>query len=127
MGIVNAGQLAVYQDIPAELLELVEDVLFDRREDATDRLVTFASTVSGSGTKRTIDLSWRETTVRERLSYAPRTRHRGLHRGGHRRGPAAGWPVPRGDRRAVDGRHEDRWRPVRRGQMFLPQVVKSAR
>ncbi len=43
MGIVNAGRLAVYQDIPAELLELVEDVLFDRRPDATDRLVTFAA------------------------------------------------------------------------------------
>jgi 5-methyltetrahydrofolate--homocysteine methyltransferase len=70
MGIVNAGQLAVYQDIPAELLELVEDVLFDRREDATDRLVTFASTVTGSGTKRAVDLSWREASVHERLSHA---------------------------------------------------------
>ena len=45
MGIVNAGQLAVYEDIPADLLELVEDVLFDRREDATDRLVSFAENV----------------------------------------------------------------------------------
>ncbi|MBO4205897.1 methionine synthase [Micromonospora echinofusca] len=70
MGIVNAGQLAVYQDIPAELLELVEDVLFDRRPDATDRLVTFASTVTGSGTKRTVDLSWRTAPVAERLSHA---------------------------------------------------------
>ncbi|MEV6879849.1 methionine synthase [Amycolatopsis sp. NPDC051128] len=70
MGIVNAGQLAVYQDIPAELLELVEDVLFDRREDATDRLVSFAENVKGSGTKRVVDLSWREGTVRERLSHA---------------------------------------------------------
>ncbi|MFD0819245.1 methionine synthase [Micromonospora zhanjiangensis] len=70
MGIVNAGQLAVYQDIPADLLELVEDVLFDRREDATDRLVTFASTVTGSGTQRAVDLAWREAPVAERLSYA---------------------------------------------------------
>ncbi|MFI5930750.1 methionine synthase [Actinoplanes sp. NPDC051494] len=70
MGIVNAGQLAVYADIPADLLELVEDVIFDRREDATDRLVTFASTVTGSGTKRVVDLSWREGPVAERLSYA---------------------------------------------------------
>jgi 5-methyltetrahydrofolate--homocysteine methyltransferase len=70
MGIVNAGQLTVYQDIPPELLELVEDVLFDRREDATDRLVTFASTVTGSATKRVVDLTWRENPVRERLSYA---------------------------------------------------------
>ncbi|MFC3738863.1 methionine synthase [Paractinoplanes deccanensis] len=70
MGIVNAGQLAVYQDIPADLLELVEDVLFDRRPDATDRLVTFASTVTGKGKQREVDLSWREAPVAERLSYA---------------------------------------------------------
>ncbi|MEV8614895.1 methionine synthase [Amycolatopsis sp. NPDC051373] len=70
MGIVNAGQLAVYQDIPKDLLELVEDVLFDRREDATDRLVEFAETVKGSGTKRTVDLSWREGPVGARLSHA---------------------------------------------------------
>ncbi|MFD9733379.1 methionine synthase [Umezawaea sp. NPDC059074] len=70
MGIVNAGQLAVYQDIPADLLELVEDVLFDRREDATDRLVTFAETVSGSGTKRVVDLAWREASVQDRLAHA---------------------------------------------------------
>ncbi|GAA5139674.1 methionine synthase [Pseudonocardia adelaidensis] len=70
MGIVNAGQLAVYEDIPADLLELVEDVLFDRREDATDRLVTFAGTVTGSGTKREVDLSWRDAPVEQRLSHA---------------------------------------------------------
>ncbi|HWS38132.1 MAG TPA: methionine synthase [Actinoplanes sp.] len=70
MGIVNAGQLAVYQDIPADLLELVEDVIFDRREDATDRLVTFASTVTGSGAKREVDLSWRDAPVEKRLSHA---------------------------------------------------------
>ncbi len=70
MGIVNAGQLVVYEDIPADLLELVEDVLFDRREDATDRLVSFAETVTGSATERTVDLSWREATVGKRLEYA---------------------------------------------------------
>ncbi|XVU27629.1 methionine synthase [Actinoplanes sp. CA-054009] len=70
MGIVNAGQLAVYQDIPADLLELVEDVLFDRRPDATDRLVTFASTVTGKGKQREVDLSWRDNPVAQRLSYA---------------------------------------------------------
>ncbi|HEY2058643.1 MAG TPA: methionine synthase [Amycolatopsis sp.] len=70
MGIVNAGQLAVYEDIPKDLLELVEDVLFDRREDATDRLVEFAETVKGSGTKRVVDLSWREAPVAQRLSHA---------------------------------------------------------
>ncbi|MGW4521775.1 methionine synthase [Amycolatopsis sp. NPDC004378] len=70
MGIVNAGQLAVYEDIPKDLLELVEDVLFDRREDATDRLVSFAENVKGSGTKRVVDLSWREGSVEARLSHA---------------------------------------------------------
>jgi 5-methyltetrahydrofolate--homocysteine methyltransferase len=71
MGIVNAGQLAVYADIPPELLELVEDVLFDRREDATDRLVTFAETVSSAaGTRRVVDLAWRDAPVEQRLSYA---------------------------------------------------------
>src|SRR6185503_15987729 len=70
MGIVNAGQLAVYADIPADLLELVEDVLFDRRPDATDRLVSFGQTVSGSATKRVVDLSWREAPVEQRLSHA---------------------------------------------------------
>ncbi len=70
MGIVNAGQLAVYEDIPKDLLELVEDVLFDRRPDATDRLVNFAESVSGSGTRRVVDLSWRDGPVEQRLSYA---------------------------------------------------------
>ena len=70
MGIVNAGQLAVYEDIPPELLELVEDVIFDRRPDATERLVEFARTVSGEGTRRERDLSWREGGVEERLAHA---------------------------------------------------------
>jgi 5-methyltetrahydrofolate--homocysteine methyltransferase len=70
MGIVNAGQLAVYEDIPKDLLEHVEDVLFNRRPDATERLVTFAGQVSGTGTKREVDLSWREQPVEGRLAYA---------------------------------------------------------
>ncbi|CAN5315408.1 methionine synthase [soil metagenome] len=70
MGIVNAGQLAVYQDIEPELLEHVEDVIFNRREDATERLVEYASRVEGEGTRRERDLSWREAPVEERLSHA---------------------------------------------------------
>jgi 5-methyltetrahydrofolate--homocysteine methyltransferase len=70
MGIVNAGQLMVYEDIEPELLELVEDVLFDRRPDATERLVEYAGRVKGEATKREVDLSWREAPVGERLSYA---------------------------------------------------------
>src|SRR6185312_5298561 len=60
MGIVNAGQLAVYEDIGPELLAHVEDVIFNRREDATARLVEYASRVDGEATKRERDLAWRE-------------------------------------------------------------------
>ena len=70
MGIVNAGQLAVYEDIEPELLERVEDVLFDRRPDATERLVEHARTVTGGATQRELDLSWREAPVAERLAHA---------------------------------------------------------
>jgi 5-methyltetrahydrofolate--homocysteine methyltransferase len=70
MGIVNAGQLAVYEDIEPELLERVEDVIFNRRADATERLVEYASRVAGEGTRRERDLSWREAPVEERLSHA---------------------------------------------------------
>ncbi|MFC4945300.1 methionine synthase [Pseudonocardia sp. GCM10023141] len=127
MGIVNAGQLAVYQDIPADLLELVEDVLFDRREDATDRLVTFAETVNGSGTQRVVDLAWRDAPVEQRLSHAlvhgivdfivedteeaRLTRARPLE--------------------VIEGPLMDGMKIVGdlfgSGKMFLPQVVKSAR
>jgi 5-methyltetrahydrofolate--homocysteine methyltransferase len=70
MGIVNAGQLEVYEEIPKELLEHVEDVLFNRRADATERLVTLAETVKGKGKTQVHDLSWREAPVEERLSHA---------------------------------------------------------
>ena len=70
MGIVNAGQLVVYQDIEPELLEMVEDVLFNRREDATDRLVEAADRFKGEGTQRKQDLTWRENDVQSRLAHA---------------------------------------------------------
>ena len=70
MGIVNAGQLVLYEEIPGDVLEHVEDVLFNRRPDATERLVELAATVEGGGTKRELDLAWREATVEERLSHA---------------------------------------------------------
>jgi 5-methyltetrahydrofolate--homocysteine methyltransferase len=70
MGIVNAGQLEVYEQIPEELLERVEDVLFNRRPDATERLVAFANTVKGSGKKKKDDLSWREASVQARIQHA---------------------------------------------------------
>jgi 5-methyltetrahydrofolate--homocysteine methyltransferase len=72
MGIVNAGQLAVYEDIPKDLLEHVEDVILNRRADATERLLAFAETVKGDGQKRTSaeNLEWREKSVEERLKHA---------------------------------------------------------
>ncbi len=70
MGIVNAGQLAVYEEVPKDLLELVEDVLLNRRPDATERLVTFADTVKQKGKVAVKDDEWRTGTVEERLSHA---------------------------------------------------------
>lgn len=70
MGIVNAGMIAVYDEIPKDLLERVEDVILNRRPDATERLVEFADTVKGQGKKRETDLSWRKGNVAERLKYA---------------------------------------------------------
>ncbi len=71
MGIVNAGQLAVYEQIPSDLLERVEDVLLNRRDDATDRLLEFAETVKTTKQQRmTPDHSWRNTSVEQRLKHA---------------------------------------------------------
>ncbi len=70
MGIVNAGQLAVYDEIPPDLLERVEDVLLARRPDATDRLIEFAATVRGKGRERERDLGWRAAPVEKRLAHA---------------------------------------------------------
>lgn len=70
MGIVNAGMIEVYEEIPKELLIRVEDVLLNRRDDATERLVDFAETVKGDGKKLTVDLSWREQSVEERLKHS---------------------------------------------------------
>jgi len=70
MGIVNAGQLVVYEDIPKDLLEHVEDVIFNRRPDATERLVQFAESVKGTGKKKEADLEWRSKTVEQRLAHA---------------------------------------------------------
>ena len=127
MGIVNAGQLVVYEDIPADLLERVEDVLYDRRPDATDRLVSFAGTVTGEATKRELDLSWRDAPVEQRLSHA-------LVHGvvdfieedTEEARAAADRPLD-----VIEGPLMDGMKVVGdlfgSGKMFLPQVVKSAR
>ncbi|HLH53883.1 MAG TPA: methionine synthase [Verrucomicrobiae bacterium] len=70
MGIVNAGMLGVYEEIPKELLELVEDVLLNRRPDATERLVKFAETVKAQDKSEAVEDEWRKGTVEERLSHA---------------------------------------------------------
>ena len=70
MGIVNAGQLAIYDDIPPELRERVEDVVLNRRADATERLLEVADTVRGQAAQPGKDLSWREAPVEDRLAHA---------------------------------------------------------
>jgi 5-methyltetrahydrofolate--homocysteine methyltransferase len=70
MGIVNPALLEIYDDIPKDLLERVEDVILDRRDDATERLLDFAETVKGSKVEKGLDLSWRENTVQDRITHA---------------------------------------------------------
>lgn len=129
MGIVNAGMIGVYDDIDKELLERVEDVLLNRRDDATERLITFAETVKGEGKKEddSTKLAWRENTVEERISHAlvkgiadyieadTEEARQKLNR-----------PLD-----VIEGPLMDGMKVVGKlfgeGKMFLPQVVKSAR
>jgi len=105
MGIVNPGQLAVYSEIPAELLERVEDVVLNRRPDATERLLEIAPKYAGEGAadRAGVDTAWRELPVSDRLRHALNRGDRHVRGGGHggsapRRRPshrchrrAAGW------------------------------------
>ena len=127
MGIVNPSMLEVYDNVEKELMEYVEDVLFNKRADATERLLEYADTVTGEGKKREVDLSWRNVSVNERLSHAL---VKGL--------------VEFIDEDVEECRHQFK-RPIEviegplmdgmnivgdlfgSGKMFLPQVVKSAR
>jgi 5-methyltetrahydrofolate--homocysteine methyltransferase len=135
MAIVNAGMLGVYDEIPKDLLERVEDVILNRRPDATERLVTFADQLKATqGGESRIelkeDLSWRNASVEERLSHA-------LVKGidafvekdtEEARANAAKYPRPLN---IIEGPLMDGMRVVGdlfgAGKMFLPQVVKSAR
>jgi len=127
MGIVNAGQLVVYEDIPKDLLEHVEDVIFNRRPDATERLVQFAETVKGNGQKRTTDLAWRNASVNERLSHAL---VHGIVDFIEADVEEARQTLPR-PLDVIEGPLMDGMKVVGdlfgAGKMFLPQVVKSAR
>ncbi len=131
MGIVNAGQLGVYDDIPKDLLERVEDVLFNRRDDSTDRLVAFAEQYKGQKKDQIEDLAWRSEPVEARLTHA-------LVRGitqyivedteacRAKIQSAGGRPI-----NVIEGPLMDGMNVVGdlfgAGKMFLPQVVKSAR
>jgi 5-methyltetrahydrofolate--homocysteine methyltransferase len=127
MGIVNAGQLVVYEDIPKDLLEHVEDIIFNRRPDATERMVTFAEQVKGSGTKRAADLAWRESTVESRLAHALVHGVVDFIEADTEEARAKyGRPLS-----VIEGPLMDGMKIVGElfgaGKMFLPQVVKSAR
>jgi 5-methyltetrahydrofolate--homocysteine methyltransferase len=127
MGIVNAGQLVVYENIEPELRERVEDVLFDRRPDATERMVEYADRVRGEGTRREQDLGWREAPVEDRIRHAlvhgivdfierdaEEARQKYARPLAVIEGPMMAGMKVVGDLFGA-------------GKMFLPQVVKSAR
>ena len=127
MGIVNAGQLPVYADIPAELLAYVEDVIFNRRPDATERLVAYAETVKGGGKKKSEDLAWRNQPVHDRLTHAlVRGITDYIEQDTEEARQLAAEPI-----HVIEGPLMDGMNVVGdlfgAGKMFLPQVVKSAR
>jgi 5-methyltetrahydrofolate--homocysteine methyltransferase len=131
MGIVNAGMMGVYDDIAPELRERVEDVVLNRREDATERMIEIAGTLKAGGKQQEQNLEWREGTVQQRLSHAlvhgitqwivedtEEARQQLLGNGGR--------PI-----HVIEGPLMDGMNVVGdlfgQGKMFLPQVVKSAR
>ncbi len=128
MGIVNAGQLMVYDDIPAELREQVEDVILNRRDDATDRLLDAAEAFKGEGGKKQKqDLSWREGTVNERITHAlVHGINKFIEEDTEEARAQAERPL-----HVIEGPLMDGMNVVGdlfgAGKMFLPQVVKSAR
>ncbi len=127
MGIVNAGMIEVYDEIPKELLEHVEDVLLNRREDATERLVDYAEKVRGAGKTKVIDTEWRKGTVEERLAHAL---IKGIvdHVEEDTEEARQKYDKPL---HVIEGPLMDGMNTVGdlfgSGKMFLPQVVKSAR
>jgi 5-methyltetrahydrofolate--homocysteine methyltransferase len=127
MGIVNPGVLSVYEQIPQDLLELVEDVLLNRRPDATERLVTFAETVKKTDKAVVKDDSWRSGTVEERLSHAlVKGITDFIDQDVEEARAKYGKPLS-----VIEGPLMDGMNVVGdlfgSGKMFLPQVVKSAR
>ncbi|MDO7744735.1 MAG: methionine synthase, partial [Pedobacter sp.] len=127
MGIVNAGMLEVYEAIPKDLLERVEDVLLNRREDATERLVDFAETVKSKGKELVKDEEWRKESVESRLSHSL---VKGIIEYLDDDVEEARQQYPR-PIHVIEGPLMDGMNIVGdlfgAGKMFLPQVVKSAR
>ncbi len=127
MGIVNAGQLGVYDEIPADLREAVEDVVLNRRPDAGERLVAVAENVTGGAKVQVEDLAWRQGTVQERLTHAL---VRGINtyvvEDTEEARLQSTYPVE-----VIEGALMTGMNVVGdlfgAGKMFLPQVVKSAR
>ncbi len=127
MGIVNASQLGVYNDIPKDMLELCEDVLLNRRADSTERLVTFAETVKSKGKEQVVDNAWRQLPVNKRLEHAL---IKGLTEFIDQDVEEARQQVAK-PLHVIEGPLMDGMNVVGdlfgEGKMFLPQVVKSAR
>jgi 5-methyltetrahydrofolate--homocysteine methyltransferase len=127
MAIVNAGQLPVYDDIPLDLREHVEDLIFNRRPDATERMLEFAKTVHGEGVRAEQDLGWREADVETRLSHAL---VHGIVDFIEEDAEEARMQYER-PLDVIEGPLMDGMKIVGdlfgAGKMFLPQVVKSAR
>ncbi len=127
MGIVNAGQLGIYEEIPKDLLELVEDVILNRRPDATERLLAFADSVKQTGKKQVEEDAWRQGTVEERLSHAlvkGIVEHIETDTEEARQKYGSPLAVIEGPLMAGMNVVGDLFGS---GRMFLPQVVKSAR
>ncbi len=128
MGIVNAGQLTVYSDIPEDLKERVEDVILNRRDDATERLLDIADEYRGQGGKKKVeDLSWREQPVQKRMEHAL---VKGIADYIEEDAEEARQQFDR-PIQVIEGPLMDGMNVVGdlfgAGEMFLPQVVKSAR
>ena len=127
MGIVNAGMIGVYDEIPADLLDLVEDVLFNRRPDATERLVSFAENIKAKGKKVKEEDEWRKGSVQERLKHAL---VKGIVEYIEEDTEEARQKYPN-PIEVIEGPLMDGMNVVGdlfgSGKMFLPQVVKSAR
>ncbi len=128
MGIVNAGQLAIYEEIPADLLEHVEDVLLNRRSDATERLLAYAESVKGPGSQKPVeDLAWRQEDVARRLAHSL---IKGIDKFIVEDVEEVRQQVDR-SLTIIEGPLMDGMKQVgdlfAAGKMFLPQVVKTAR